>query len=314
MHTAVNCDDGIACTVDTCTAATGACVSTPDDSLCNPSGSFCNAQVCEPPVCPGVLCNPPVSGCIPAYTCVPNPNNPCSDPATCDEATDTCGGCLPPTVGAIGARYLTAMAPAQGSTPVGFMVRGVCQDPDVACVSRYIQSKCVGGPNNGQNCLTHADCPPTCAGGLNAGGPCTQHIQCPLGQCLGSCDEGTLGPTPFFKLASQWEMARIRGPQIRPDSEFLVHTVCNVSPAPVFSRPVVGRTWLWGDADGDLDRDALDIVRGVDAFKGQYSPGMRFEQVNVSGCTPDTTIDGLDIAQLVDAFKGFDYPCSVVCP
>jgi hypothetical protein len=72
--------------------------------------------------------------------------------------------------------------------------------------------------------------------------------------------------------------------------------------------------WTWGDADGDGDVDALDIVRIVNSFRGRYGPGMIFEQANLWGCLPDYTIDALDITVDVDAFRGFRFPCAASCP
>ncbi|MBI5490321.1 MAG: hypothetical protein HY905_23495 [Deltaproteobacteria bacterium] len=55
--TAVRCDDAIACTRDSCAPATGACSSTPDDTLCSPAGWTCELAalgcVPPPPTCTG---------------------------------------------------------------------------------------------------------------------------------------------------------------------------------------------------------------------------------------------------------------------
>jgi len=61
-------------------------------------------------------------------------------------------------------------------------------------------------------------------GGLNNGQPCTSGAQCPYGDCVGVCDEGRLGPEPFYKLSSQWGTVRVRGPEIRPASTYRVRT------------------------------------------------------------------------------------------
>jgi hypothetical protein len=206
-----------------------------------------------------------------------------------------------------------AVTPApQGSTPIALRVIGECHDTQSACVARYVQSKCNGGANNGQNCLTDADCPKRCAGGLNNGNPCTTNDDCPWGTCAGRCDAGTLGSTPFYKTASQWGTAMVRGAQIRPSADYLVETQCDF-PGVVLSAATSARTWKWGDIDGDGDVDGLDIVRLVDAFKGIFGD-VTFEQVNIWGCTPDGVINALDITLDVDAFKGFAFPCGITCP
>ncbi len=70
-----SCDDGVACTVETCESA--ACVHTPDDSSCD-DGLYCNgAEVCDP-----------VSDCQ-AGTDPCDDMNDCTDD-TCDEDADTC--------------------------------------------------------------------------------------------------------------------------------------------------------------------------------------------------------------------------------
>ena len=67
------CDDGIACTVDTCDLTTGTCEFAPDDTLCD-NGAFCDGQeTCDAD-----------SGCLAG-----TPPCPAGD---CDEATDQCTG------------------------------------------------------------------------------------------------------------------------------------------------------------------------------------------------------------------------------
>ncbi len=73
--TAPDCDDGIGCTLDSCSAVSDSCVSAADDSACD-DGLFCNgAETCNV-----------ASGCEAG-------TDPC-DGAACDEAGDTCeAGC-----------------------------------------------------------------------------------------------------------------------------------------------------------------------------------------------------------------------------
>jgi hypothetical protein len=66
-----DCDDGIACTVDS-SGPDDQCSNIPDDRLCD-DGLFCNGtETCDPS-----------SGCRPA-------NDPCDTPGECDEETDEC--------------------------------------------------------------------------------------------------------------------------------------------------------------------------------------------------------------------------------
>lgn len=70
---APNCNDGIACTVDSCNEATGQCDHVPNNSLCN-DGLFCNGNE---------TCNA-TTGCTPG-------SPPCGA-GSCDEAADSCTG------------------------------------------------------------------------------------------------------------------------------------------------------------------------------------------------------------------------------
>jgi len=304
QHTPVACNDGIACTVDVCDPETGACVFTPNDAVCN-TGLFCTAARCDA-----------VEGCVFDHECINNgvPGNPCPDAATCDEGTDTCGGCLAATVAVRGPRYLRVTPGNQGATPIAIKVVGDCNDAQSVCVASYVQSKCDGGSNNGNNCSTDADCPKACsADSQNAGAACTTNSQCIFGTCVGKCEAGTLGPVPYYKTSAQWGAVNVRGAQIRPNKNYLVHTLCNFPPV-TLSAASEARTWKWGDVTGDGIVDGIDIVTIVNAFKGIYGGGTTFEQVNIWPCTPDKLIDGLDIVSDIDAFRGIPFPCTTVCP
>jgi len=105
----VLCDDGVSCTVDACDESTGACVSAPDDAVCD-DGMACNGvetcdpsldcQVGEPLVCDdGNACTNDF--CDDGVGCVFSSNtNPCDDDG--DECTDdVCsdGACTHPDNG-----------------------------------------------------------------------------------------------------------------------------------------------------------------------------------------------------------------------
>ncbi len=67
-----DCDDGVACTVDSCDEDLDACVHTADDALCD-DGVFCDGiETCDP-----------VVGCLAG-------TSPCGDEAWCDEAEEMC--------------------------------------------------------------------------------------------------------------------------------------------------------------------------------------------------------------------------------
>jgi len=114
-----DCDDGEFCTgVETCIDSVCVAGTTPD---CD-DGLFCNGvETCEPGV-----------GCV-------SPGNPCPDPDSCDDVADNCGGCDAPMVVAEGCRYL-AVTPTAGEDPVTLLVAADRDDPNVSCVSRYVQA------------------------------------------------------------------------------------------------------------------------------------------------------------------------------
>ncbi|MGB0714310.1 MAG: IPTL-CTERM sorting domain-containing protein [Phycisphaerae bacterium] len=73
-----NCDDGIACTIDSCDPDTGECINVPDDSLCN-DGLFCN----------GVETCSPVNGCEAGTPPICDDGVSCTMDS-CNEDTDSC--------------------------------------------------------------------------------------------------------------------------------------------------------------------------------------------------------------------------------
>lgn len=97
-----NCDDGIACTSDACSPASGVCTHTPVDALCD-DGNVCNgSEVCD--VATGCLAGTPIS-CDDGNSCTSDacdPQNGCqfiiqADGMQCG-ASQTCqsGVCTPP--------------------------------------------------------------------------------------------------------------------------------------------------------------------------------------------------------------------------
>ena len=102
------CDDGVACTINTCDLA-GRCAFVPDDSSCTEDGVFCNGdEKCDPTI-----------GCV-------SPGNPCTLPGACDEAGDSCGCDAPAAFGA-GPRYLTVTPqPSDSLIPIALTVTPAC--------------------------------------------------------------------------------------------------------------------------------------------------------------------------------------------
>jgi endonuclease I len=107
--TLVDCDDGVACTIDSCNEATDSCDNLPNDAACD-DGAFCNgAETCDPlldcqPSTPvecddGVSCT--IDSCNEATDLCDNvPNDSACDDAVFCNGAETCDpllGCQPST-------------------------------------------------------------------------------------------------------------------------------------------------------------------------------------------------------------------------
>jgi hypothetical protein len=179
---APTCDDGHACTTDTCDLATDACTSTADDTHCD-DALVCNgAEVCSPtdPAADGEGCAPGVAlvcddgiGCTmdgcdeAAHGCVAPPNPAfcddgvfCTGVETCDAATgDPTTGCVPGVVPAcrdsidctVGRCDTSTDACVQDADPT------VCSD---GLVCNGTESCDVTGTTPGRGCVSGArlDC------------------------------------------------------------------------------------------------------------------------------------------------------------
>jgi hypothetical protein len=306
-----DCDDSNPCTVDACVG--GACRNTPDDSLCD-TGLFCSAQRCDAQL-----------GCVFDNACFSTTGNPCPDPSSCDEQTDTCGGCLEPSVTAVGSRYIRVTPATQDDVPVAILVEGDCSNSAVACISKYVEPRCAGGLNNGALCSSDADCARSCRGGMANGQGCVTDGDCTGGGvCLGTCDNGFLGDTPAYLTAAQWGMVHLHAEPIRPSTTYFVHTVCDFPSGATRSAGAIVTTYLWGDTDADGDSDFADISGVVNAFRNNYSPIQTYQSTNVAagtgcgdpqvGCIGQECLNFIDISMTVDAFRGIAYPCPVPCP
>jgi len=97
VGTAIDCNDGVGCTVDSCDEATDSCDNTPNNSVCN-DGMFCNGiEVCDPALdcqagsdpCPGQSCDEAGDACV---DCLADAD--CDDGAYCN-GIETCvdGSC-----------------------------------------------------------------------------------------------------------------------------------------------------------------------------------------------------------------------------
>jgi len=178
---AVNCDDGLACTVDSCNEATDSCDNAPDDSLCD-NGLFCDgAEVCNPML--GCQAGTPAD-CDDGVACTVD---------SCNEATDACvyapnDSLCDNGLFCDGVEVCNPVLGCQAGTPVD------CDD-GVACTvdsCNEATDSCDNAPNdalcdNGLFCDGVEVCNPVL--GCQAGAPvdCDDGVAC----TVDSCDEAT---------------------------------------------------------------------------------------------------------------------------
>jgi len=167
-RTPLDCDDGVACTVESC--IDGVCANRPDDGLCmNAMGSgTCNGELgcqygactpdnCQPEGCDATaMCNAEgecvrVSNCRPAEPCCGNACGTCNDRNPC-----TTNSCDPTTSECVS-------EPAVGNCNDGVFcngeeacVDGACSRPGTRCPG---MSMCDEEENTCTGCVDDADCP-----------------------------------------------------------------------------------------------------------------------------------------------------------
>ena len=171
--TAVNCDDAIACTSDSCNEASDSCNHAPDNGACS-DGVFCNGvETCSASVgCQGgaaVDCNDGVG---------------CTDDS-CNEGTDSCdnvanNGNCDDGLFCNGSETCNAASDCQaGSDPCP---GEICQEATDTCVGCTVDGDC----NDGQYCNGTETCNAgTCQSGTAVS--CNDGVGC----TIDSCNEGT---------------------------------------------------------------------------------------------------------------------------
>ncbi len=171
-----NCNDGVACTIDSCDEAADACVNTPLDAFCDNGDSCDGSESCDP-----------VNGCAPGAP----PN--CNDGIAC--TFDTCdpitGDCLHTPSDALcnngdfcdgdevcGASGCTAGEPRSCNDSVACTV-DACDEKTNACVHLALDAFC----DNGEICDGSETCDPL--GGCQPGVPpnCNDGVVCTLDSC-----------------------------------------------------------------------------------------------------------------------------------
>ena len=208
------------------------------------------------------------------------------------DATITVGAdCNPPTVTALGPRYL-GVTPVAGATPVALQVQG--NSAAVSCINMYVQANCQGGSNAGAICSANTDCP---------GGLCN--------------NTGTLGTTAVYRTPADWATVAVRSNVIGPLTTYDVRTDCGATPGVTLSMPVSGTTWRHGNTDNNAVVNFVDTSRCVDGFQGKFSPTLTIENVDLTGpnCLPNRTVNFQDVSASIAAFQSVPFAyCSPPCP
>jgi hypothetical protein len=195
--TAVNCSDGVSCTVDSCNESTHSCVHLPSDAACN-DGLFCDGVETCAPGAPGA---DGTTGCKPGTTVNCDDSIPCTTDS-CNETTDQCDHAADNSkcsngVYCDGAEVCNPAAGCQAGIPVNCPdTDGIactveaCDEPTHTCTSTIDNTKCSGGqvcvPPQGcitQSCTTNAQC--------DDGNACNGIETCDTTVPGGQCKPGT---------------------------------------------------------------------------------------------------------------------------
>ncbi len=137
--TSVNCNDGIACTVDACNEPLGTCSNTPDNGLCNDADA-CTTDVCD----------------VGAGGCTITPITPCCGNGTC-EAGEDCNTCSADCISGV------AVTPACGNGVCEPFNRENCDRCPEDCAGTEAGPFCCGDGDKGDNPVGCGD--PRCTTG-----------------------------------------------------------------------------------------------------------------------------------------------------
>ncbi len=206
------CDDGIACTADTC--AGGGCVFTPvTGGVCTDNDACTLADACSEGTCKGSTVNCDDGNPCSTDSCAPTTGCSHADaPGTCDDGNpcttgDACsgGGCVGTVKDcpAAGQCLLAACSAVAGGCAYTLRSDGtICNDGD-ACTSNDVctSGDCAGSTANcsdgnvctADSCSVVSGCGHVAlTGACDDGNACTQNDSCATGACTGvaqSCDD-----------------------------------------------------------------------------------------------------------------------------
>ncbi len=210
-----------------------------------------------------------------------------------------CMSCPPPTIVTEGPRYF-GVTPQEGPLEVAIRITGV--DPDVSCVSGYVQADGKLGTLGDPVYL-----PP------GAGGWGTAHVR---GADLMSgmtyaaqadCDPQHPGVSLSEPVSDKlWRWGDV-------DDNGVVEILDAV-------RILDGFRGMFHTIPCDIDQDCIDrpvppyFTCDLDVHKCRW---IYLENVDIYGsatCTPNRVIEIVDVTLCLDAFRGYADPCAVSCP
>lgn len=309
------CDDGIFCTMDDACDGTGICVAVfkVDGTVCPGDGNDCTEDICQ-----SGNCTHPFE--VNGFLCGNGIDTDCDNPDTCDgigfcldnheNAGFECGN------PAVTQCDLFDICDAFGNCTDNPVTEGIeCDDGDPftandtcdgagSCAGLLIPeaSEVIGfGPRNISVTPLPADSPV----------PVALRISSPDWPCLLKFVDvnGSLVLDPVFQTPAEWSTINLQGPDIVPDTTYVVETIFGVLVGP----PGFGSTSLWGDLDLNGRTNIDDVLICVNVWLGLFL--VLPEVANINPCIQDALpvrID--DVLEEVFAWLGGHFPCDSPCP
>jgi len=212
--------------------------------------------------------------------------------------------CLPPTVEAAGCRYLDVTPSTELVDPIALLVTGDSGDPDVLCVSQYVQA-------NGFLGATPVYLTPTQWGTVHVTGASIRPLKTYSVQADCGATPGAILSEPALGTPWKWADANNDGAADISDVLKVVDAFLGL-----FYRQTQPCT---------LDSQCTDIDLNAPFFKCDTNVGFciaaTLESVDFLnpdigrfGCTTDGKVFIDDVLNSVDAFLGFGLQCAPPCP
>ncbi|MFQ5462059.1 MAG: immunoglobulin domain-containing protein [Phycisphaerae bacterium] len=313
--TAASCDDGNACTLDSCAAAT--CTNTdvtPVGMCCDPVGGGLTA-IDDGDACTQDVCQ--ADGSVDHF--------PSFDPLT--QCCDSSSGQVVLIDDANACTTDTCQADGSVSHVDNFDAGVDCCDP-VDGVLQPIDdgNSCTDDLCDAQSgVVSHTLLAPVAAG---SGGraismafdqTCADDVALRITSLDFPCmllyvdPSGGLTPAPVFQPPTTWGAVVLVDAAVIPESSYVVQAEL---PSGALSAGATAQTWNWGDLDNDGFSNLNDALLGVLAFQGDFSL-VTFEAADIGPCTPDGVVNLADIQLVVLAFQSETYVdtgCALPCP